>query len=113
MPDSYTRVREGERRPILAQISAGIGTVAIQTSPAPTGALFDANGTGVPGFGSLSTAGFDPGSLTNPRLWINLDTAGLTPGFYTLIFTVSTTASDGTTRRFAPTVEVEITAAGK
>ncbi|MBC7528213.1 MAG: hypothetical protein H7308_11750 [Chthonomonadaceae bacterium] len=113
MPDGYTRLRQGEKRPILGQISAGIGTVTVLTTPTPTSALFDSLGVGVPGFSGLTVAGFDPGALTNPRLWTNLDTTGLAAGFYTLVFTVTTNASDGTTRRFTPTVEIELLAVGK
>ena len=113
MPDGFTRVRQGERRPIYGQISVSSGTVTIASSPAPTATLYDATGTVVTGFNGVGISGNDTGGLSNPRLWFNLDTSGLTAGYYTLVFSTSATGSDGTARRYTPTVEVEIVAVGR
>ena len=108
MPDSIVAVRKGEKRPIYGTITPEVGTVTVLASPAPTATLYDQSGTVVGGFSGIGITGFDTGVQATPKVWLNLDTTGLTAGFYTLVYTVSATGSDASTRVYEPAIEVQV-----
>ncbi len=107
MPDAFVRMRLGEKRPVYAQVTAASGTLTINGTPTCT--LYDASDTAVPGFIGASVTGYDVGAQTAPRVWYNLDTGNLAPGFYTLVFRFQVLASDGMTRVYEPVIEIQIT----
>ena len=41
------------------------------------------------------------------KVWLNLDTTTLAPGFYTLVYTVTVTGPDGSTRVYEQAVELQ------
>ena len=108
MPDSAIAVRKGEKRPIYGMLTPEVGTVTIAASPAATATLYDVNGLAVSGFSAIGITGFDTGVQATPKVWLNLDTTSLTPGFYTLVYTVTATGSDGSTRVYEPAIEVQV-----
>jgi hypothetical protein len=111
MPDGYVRIRQGERRPLYGQVTAQSGTLTVQSSPAPTCTLYDANGTAVGGLDGIGVSGYDAGAQTAPRVWYNLDTtapANLAAGFYTLVFKFAAQGSDGILRVYKPSLELEV-----
>ncbi len=108
MPDGFVKLRKGEKRPVYGQEVMASGTLTIATSPAPTATLYDANGVVVTGFSAIAASGYDPGAKTAPRVWLILDTSGLSAGFYTLTFVFTANGSDGTTRIYEPNVGVQI-----
>lgn len=108
MPDGFVTLRKGEKRPLYGQETMATGTLTIAASPIPCATLYDASGQAVGGFAGVTASGYDARAQSAPRVWLNLDTAGLAPGFYTLVFAFSATASDGLTRIYAPCVEVQV-----
>ena len=109
MPDGFTTLRRGEKRPLYGQETAVTGTLTIASAPVPAATLFDANGAAVTGLAGVSVTGYDTGAQAAPRVWLNLDTASVTAGFYTLVFTLTATGSDGLTRVYRPSIEVQVT----
>ena len=108
MPDGYTRVRRGEKRPIYGQTTMATGTLTIAASPAPIVTVYDGTGAAVAGMSALAVTGYDAGVQSAPRVWMNLDATGLATGFYTVVFTFTATAVDGLTRIYTPTIEVQV-----
>ncbi|HZP80707.1 MAG TPA: hypothetical protein VFB21_03635 [Chthonomonadaceae bacterium] len=108
MPDGFVTLRRGEKRPLYGQETMATGTLTIAASPVPAATLYDANGAPVGGFTGVTASGYDSGAQAAPRIWLNLDTSGLTPGFYTLVFTFTATASDGLTRVYTPSLELQV-----
>jgi hypothetical protein len=111
MPDTFARVRRGEKRPLFGQVAAETGTLTISASPAPTCTLYDAAGFAVSGLSNVAATGYDAGALAAPRVWFDLDTTSptnLAAGFYTMVFKLSATGSDGIDRVLEPTVEVQV-----
>ena len=108
MPDSIVAVRKGEKRPIYGTITPEVGSVTVLASPASTATMYDQSGTVVGGFSGIGITGFDSGLQPAPKVWLNLDTAAFVPGFYTLVYTVSATGSDGSTRVYEPAIEVQV-----
>lgn len=108
MPDGFVRMRSGEKRPVYGQAAAQSGTLTIQASPAPSCTLYDSDGAVVAGFSGIPVTGYDTGAVANPRAWLNLDTAALAAGFYTLVFRFTAAGSDGITRVYAPSLEVQV-----
>lgn len=111
MADAMVEMRGGEKRPVYGQATAQSGTLTIQASPAPSCTLYDSAGAAVSGFGGIPATGYDPGAVAAPRAWLNLDTAGLAAGFYTLVFTFTAAGSDGITRVYRPAAVIQIAAA--
>lgn len=114
MPDSFVRIRRGEKRPVYGQVTAQTGTLTIQSSPAPTCTLYDSTGT-VVGTADQAATGYDNTALAAPRVWFNLDStswagyAGALPaGFYTMVFKFTAAGSDSLTRVYEPSIEVQI-----
>src|SRR5689334_1994704 len=98
MPDSFARGRKGEKRPFFGQVAAESGTLTISASPAPTCTLYDSAGSAVSGLANVAATGYDAGAQAAPRVWYDLDTtspAVLAAGFYTLVFNLTATGSDG------------------
>lgn len=110
MPDSFMTVRKGEKLPVYGQEALTSGTLTIQASPTPSATLYNASGNSVGGFVGVAATGYDAGAQAAPRIWLNLDTASLTDGFYTLVFTFTALGSDGITRIFTPCAEVQVLA---
>lgn len=112
MPDGFVRVRAGEKRPLYGQAAAQTGTLTIQASPAPSCTLYDPSGTPVTGIDGVAETGYDSGALASPRIWYNLDTAGLAAGYYTMVFKFTAAGSDSLTRVYEPSLEIFIGAVG-
>lgn len=91
MADSYVKMKVGEKRPLYGNLTPASGTLTLAAMP--TYVLYDADGDPVSGF-SGNCDGYDTGAQAAPRCWINLDTATLTAGFYTLVFTVTDSAGE-------------------
>ena len=108
MPNSIVAVHKGEKRPIYGTITPEVGTVTVLAAPAPTATLYDSTGAVVGGFNGIGITGFDSGAQATPKVWLNLDTTGLAAGFYTLVYIVSATGSDGSTRVYEPAIEVQV-----
>ncbi len=108
MPDAFVVLRRGEKRPLFGQETAASGTLTIAASPTPSATLYDATGAALAGWASLPATGYDTGAQAAPRVWLIVDTSGLTAGFYTLAFTFLAAASDGTTRIYAPCLELQV-----
>ena len=111
MPDTFVKIRVGEKQPIYGQVTADSGTLTIQASPAPVITLYDSNGAAVTGLNNIAATGYDAGALASPRAWYNLDTttpASLAAGFYTMVFKFTANGSDGLTRVYEPNVEVAV-----
>lgn len=106
MPDAYVVLRHGEKRPVYGQAVAQTGTLTVVGVPVCT--LTDAHGTVVTGYGGIAVTGFDPGTQTQPRVWLLLDSKNLPVGYYTLAFRFSALGSDGLTRIYQPTLEIEV-----
>lgn len=107
MADAFVRMKSGEKRPVFGQITAASGSLTINGSPTCT--LYDGNDAPVSGFTNAAVTGYDVGAQAAPRVWYNLDTAGLAAGYYTLVFRFQALASDGMTRIYEPAIEIEIT----
>ncbi len=110
MPDGYVTLRQGEKRPVYGQETLSSGTMTIASSPTPAATLYNSNGAGVIGFIGLPATGYDSGAQAAPRIWLLLDTASLSPGFYTLVFSFTAAASDSTTRIYEPAIEIQVLA---
>ena len=111
MPDNYSQVRRGEKRPLYGQVAALSGTLTIAASPVPTCTLYDASGAPVGGLTNVAATGYDAGAQAAPRVWYNLDSTSpvaLAAGFFTLVFKLSATGSDGIDRVLEPSVEVQV-----
>ena len=108
MPDGFVQLRQGEVRPVVATISAADGTVQVLGTPAPTCTLYDISGAPVAGMSGLAVSGFDASAAESARVWLTLETAGLTPGFYSLTFTLSALGSDGIVRVMEPNAGIQI-----
>lgn len=114
MPDSFARIRQGEKRPLYGQVSVSTGTLTIAASPAPSCTLYDSAGNAVSGLSAVAATGYDTGAQAAPRVWLDLDSTSpivLAAGFYTLVFKLSATGSDGIDRVLEPSVEVQVLAA--
>ncbi len=109
MPEDFVRMRQGEKRPIYGELTAAGGTLTIAPVPGPNVILYDRFGTPISGFNGIAATGFDSGAQTAPRVWFSLDASGLPAGFYTLVFTLTATGSDGLVRVYRPCIEVQVT----
>lgn len=110
MPDSFARIRRGEKRPVYGQVTAETGALTISGSPAPTCTLYDSAGGAVTGLSDIAATGYDAGAQAAPRVWLDLDTTSptnLAAGFYTLVFKLSAAGLDGIDRVLEPTVEIQ------
>ena len=110
MPDGFVKLRKGEKRPVYGQVTMLTGTLTVAGTPAPTATLYGADGNIVPGFSAIGVSGYDSGARTAPRVWLLLNTAGLSAGFYTLMFVFTGNGSDGSSRIYEPNVGVQILA---
>ncbi len=111
MPDGFAKVRRGEKRPLYGQVSVATGTLTIAASPAPSCTVYDSNGTAVAGLSAVAVTAFDAAALAAPQIWLDLDTttpADLAPGFYTLVFKLNATGSDGIARILEPAIEFQV-----
>jgi len=111
MPDSFARARKGEKRPFFGTVAAESGTLTISASPAPAATLYDSSGNAVSGLSGVTATGYDAGAQAAPRVWLDLDTTSptaLAAGYYTLVFNLTATGSDGITRVLEPTVEIQV-----
>lgn len=108
MPDGFTRLRRGEKRPVYGQETMVTGKLTIAGSPAPSATLYNGNGDVVAGFQNVAASGYDTGAQAAPRVWLNLDSSQLAAGFYTLVFAFTATATDGLTRIYRPSMEVQV-----
>jgi hypothetical protein len=108
MPDGYAKMRAGEKRPLYGQVTAQSGTLTIQSSPAPICTLYDSTGVAVAGVNGVAVTGYDAGASASPRAWYLLDTANLAAGFYTIVFKFTALGSDGLSRVYEPSLEVEV-----
>ena len=111
MPDGFTSLRSGEKRPLYGQAAAETGTLTIQASPAPTCTLYDSTGSAVAGLNGIAVTGYDVVALASPRVWLNLDSttpASLAAGYYTLVFKFSAAGSDGITRTYEPALVLHV-----
>ena len=111
MPDTFIKIRDGEKQPVYGQVTVDSGTLTIQASPAPVVTLYDSSGAAVTGLNNIAATGYDAGALASPRAWYNLDTttpANLAAGFYTMVFKFTANGSDGLTRVYEPNVEVQV-----
>ena len=108
MPDGYVKMRAGEIRPVYAQETVTTGTLTISSQQTPTVTLYDALGNALSAFEGVPVTGYDGLAQSAPRVWFLLDTTTLAVGYYTLTFNFTVDASDGTTRTYAPNVEIQI-----
>lgn len=111
MPDGFVRIKRGERRPLYGQASAPSGTLTVAASPTPTCTLYDSQGAAVAGLANVVVTGYDTAALASPRVWYNLDTTSptsLAAGFYTLVFAFTATGSDGLSRKYEPSLGVQV-----
>ncbi len=112
MPEDFVRMRQGERRPVYGELTTAEGTLTIAPVPGPSVILYDRTGAVVSGFNGIAATGFDVGAQAAPRVWFALETSGLPAGFYTLVFTLTATGSDGLVRVYRPCIEVQVTPVG-
>ncbi len=106
--DVIVLIRKGEKRPIYGQLTAETGTLTIT---AATYTLYDAAGVAVTGHtAGTAVTGYDVAADADPKAWVLLDTseAAITPGNYTLVFSLSATGSDNLARVFEPAVLVVV-----
>lgn len=110
MNDAVARLRLGETRPIYGQLEAPSGST-LTISAQPTYTLYDSSGVAVTGHVAQNVTGYDAGAQAAPRAWLNLNTAlpALAAGYYTMVFSVAATGSDGIPRAFRVTVGVHVT----
>ena len=115
MPDLPEIYAAGEERPLFVTLTAGVdpvsgvqGTLQIQAGGTVT--LYDATGTPAGGIDGAFLTAYDPDPAASVRAWYDLNTAGITPGRYTLTFNVTALGSDGLTRLREPSVGVWIQA---
>lgn len=112
MPDTFVRMKQGEKRPLYGAATAQSGTLTIAASPAPTCTLYDSAGNAVAGLTDIAVTGYDSGPASSRRVWYVLSTTSpvnLAAGFYTLVFRFTATGSDGTQRVYVPSLEVHVT----
>jgi hypothetical protein len=113
MPDTFTRLRKGEKRPVYGQVTVETGTLTISAIPAPTCTLYGASGAAIAGLTDVSATGYDAGASAAPKIWYDLDSTSpviLAPGFYTMVFKLSATGSDGMGRVLEPSAEIQVLA---
>jgi hypothetical protein len=111
MPEEFARMKRGEKRPLYGFAVAESGTLTISGSPAPSFTCYDSTGTPVAGLSGLTATGYDAGAAAAPRAWHVLDTAtpvDLPAGYYTLVFTIRTTGSDGLARIHEPSILLQV-----
>jgi len=123
MPDTFVRMKQGEKRPLYGTVTAQSGTLTIAASPAPTCTLYDAAGDAIAGLTDIAAGdaiagltdiavtGYDSGPAASRRAWYVLNTTSpvlLVAGFYTLVFQFTATSSDGIQRVYEPSLEVQV-----
>lgn len=111
MPDTFVRMKQGEKRPLYGTATAQSGTLSIAASPAPTCTLYDSAGDAIAGLTDIAVTGYDSGPAASRRVWYVLNTTSpvnLAAGFYTLVFKFTATGSDGIQRVYEPSLEVQV-----
>src|SRR2546423_8293293 len=111
MPDTFVRIKHGEKQPVYGQETPASGTLTIAASPAPTCTLYNSAGAVVSGYSAIAVTGYDSGAQASPRIWLDLDTLSptdLAAGFYTLVFQFSATGSDSIAPAYEPNVEIQV-----
>jgi len=106
--DAFITMRVGETRPLYVTITAETGTLTISGTPTVT--LYDRTGAVAGSISGTSVTGSTSGASAAPQAFYNLATVSLTAGMYSLVFSITATATDGTTRIYKPELGIRLQA---
>lgn len=106
---SYTTtMRQGENKVLYGTVVPN-GTFA-EIIGTPTYTVYDSNSIPVTGMTAQPVTGNDKGDWSLPSAWILLNTAGLQPGYYTLVFKINSEDSQNFNVVQEPTVILRVLA---
>jgi len=109
MAEAIAQMKLGEKRPFYGVATVDSGTLTINSA---TCTLFDSTGAAITSRTGLAVTGSDS-AAASVRSWYDLDTTSptvLTAGWYTLVFYMLCTGSDGLARTLEPAISIELTA---